>query len=72
MESKRMGDVLIIENSQKITNADNEYYYLRVQMPNGEEIPVMFTDTEFYVGVNRALKNTEDVPKVSWIKDLLD
>lgn len=72
MESKRIGDVLIVENTNKITNADSEYYYIRVQMPNGEEIPLMFTDVEFKVGIDRALKNTEDLPKVSWLKNLLD
>lgn len=69
---KRIGDVLIIENSNKITNAANEYYYIRVQMPDGKEIPLMFTDTEFKIAVERAEKNTEDVPKVSWLSDLLD
>jgi hypothetical protein len=72
MGNKRIGDVLIVENTNKVTNADGEYYYIRVQMPNGEEIPLMFTDTEFNVGVSRALKNKEDIPKVNWLRDLLD
>ena len=72
MESKRIGDVLIVENTQKVTNADAEYYYIRVQMPDGTELPLLFTDTEFKVGVERATKNTEDLPKVGWLKDLLD
>ena len=70
--AKRIGDVLIVENSNKITNADSEYYYIRVQMPDGKELPLMFTDTEFNVGIERAEKNSEDVPKVSWLTDLLD
>ena len=70
--SKRIGDVLIVENSNKVTNADSEYYYIRVQMPDGKEIRLMFTDTEFNIGIERAEKNSEDVPKVSWISDLLD
>lgn len=41
-------------------------------MPNGEEIPLMFTDAEFKEGINRALKNTEDVPKVSWLRNFID
>ena len=45
---------------------------IRVQMPDGKEVPLMFTDTEFNVGAERAEKNSEDVPKVSWITDLLD
>lgn len=72
MGSKRIGDVLLVENTNKITNADSEYYYIRVQMPNGEEIPLMFTDAEFKEGINRALKNTEDVPKVSWLRNFID
>lgn len=69
---KRIGDVLIIENTKKVTNADNEYYYIRVQLPDGTEVPLMFTDTEFNVAVERAKKNEEDVPKVGWLKNLLD
>ena len=70
--AKRIGDVLIVENSNKITNADSEYYYIRVQMPDGRELPLMFTDTEFNVGIERAEKNSEDVPKVSWLNYLLE
>lgn len=72
MISKRIGDVLIVENTQKVTNADSQYYYIRVQMPDGTELPLLFTDTEFKVGVERAEKNPEDLPKVGWLKNLLD
>jgi hypothetical protein len=68
----RIGDVLIIENSNKITNADNQYYYIRVQMPDGKESSIMLTDTEFNHAMERAEKNKEDIPKVNWLKDLLD
>lgn len=70
--SKRIGDVLIIENTNKITNADKEYYYIRVQMPDGSELPLMFTDSEFNEAIERAKKNPEDVPEISWIRNLLD
>jgi hypothetical protein len=70
--AKRIGDVLIIENTNKITNADDEYYYIRVQMPDGTELPLMFTDYEFNEAIERAKKNTEDVPETIWIRDLLD
>lgn len=69
---KRIGDVLVIENTNKITNADGEYYYIRVQMPDGTELPLMFTDYEFNVAIERAKKNTEDIPEVSWLRDILD
>ncbi len=71
-KSKRIGDVLIIENTKKVTNADTEYYYIRVQMPDGSELPLMFTDNEFNNAIERAKKNTEDIPKVSWLRDILD
>jgi hypothetical protein len=70
--TKRIGDVLIIENTNKITNADSEYYYIRVQMPDGSELPLMFTDYEFNEAIERAKRNPEDVPETSWIRDLLD
>lgn len=69
---KRIGDVLIVENTNKITNADSEYYYIRVQMPDGEETPLMFTESELKIAVERAKKNVEDVPKVGWLRNLLD
>ena len=69
---KRMGDVVSVENTERRFGAAPVYLYLRVQLETGEEVPLLFTDFEMVQAMNRAKANTEDLPKVSWVRNILD
>lgn len=70
--SKRIGDVKQVENKNPKPGAKAEYSHIRVQMPDGVEIPLLFTDHEMKRAAERARKNPEDVPKVSRIRNFFD
>lgn len=70
--SKRLGDMVLLENLDKKPAAAEKYNHIRVQFPDGEERHLLFTDHEIKVALDRANKNPEDLPQVSWLRDLLD
>lgn len=72
MQAKRLGDIQEVINSNPHHKAASKYNHLRVQFPNGEEKSLLFTDKEIGNALNRASKNPEDLPTVSWFRDLLD
>lgn len=72
MKAKRIADVQKIINSNAHWAALKEYNHIRVQLSDGKEISLLLTDKELLRAMNRADKNVEDLPKVSWIRDVLD
>ena len=67
-----MGDLHVVENKNPHPAANLKYNHIRAQFPWGEERSLLFTDKEVLRALDRADKNPEDLPKVNWIRDLLD
>jgi hypothetical protein len=72
MNSKRLGDLQTVENTKKVFSANDKYNFIRVQLEDGEEVALLFTDNEVKRAKERAMKNPEDLPKTSKFRDLLD
>jgi len=71
-KAKRLGDLQLVENKNKKFGADPEYWFLRVQFPNGSEIPLLLTKSQILVAQERALANQEDLLEVGVLRNLLD
>jgi hypothetical protein len=72
MKAKRIADVQKVLNKNPHWAALAEYNHIRIQFPNGCEKSLLLTDFEIKRALERAEKNPEDLPKVSWIRDILD
>ena len=72
LKAKRIGDLQQVINKNPHWAALAEYNHLRIQLPCGEEKSILLTDKELARALDRANKNTEDLPKVSWVRDLFD
>ncbi len=72
MKAKRLGDLQVVDNKNPHWKAARKYNHLRVQFPNGDEKSLLFTDREIQNALDRAVKNPEDILKVSWLRDLFD
>lgn len=72
MKAKRIGDSIKVINKQRKLNAAAEYFYVRIQAEDGSESEYLFTEKELANAKARAQKNPEDLPKIGWIRDLLD
>ena len=68
----RMGDVTTVENMKKKPAAAAKYNHFRMQFPDGRERRMLFTDHAVQEALDRAEKNPEDLPSVSWIRDVFD
>jgi len=71
-KSKRIGDVITVDNEERKFGAATQYVYLRVQLEDGAEKPLLFTANEMDVASLRAENNKEDLPTVGWLRDLID
>ncbi len=72
MIAKRIGDLQEVLNKNPHWAAAKKYNFIRVQLPNGREVPLLFTDKELLRARKRADKNPEDLPLVSTLRDLFD
>jgi hypothetical protein len=72
LKAKRIGDLQKVFNKNPHWAALKEYNHIRIQLPDGGERSLLFTDKEIQKALDRADKNLEDLPQVSWIRDLLD
>ena len=72
LKAKRIGDVQRVLNKNPHWAALFQYNHIRIQLPCGEEKSILLTDKELLRGIERAEKNPEDLPKVSWLRDVLD
>jgi hypothetical protein len=66
-----IGDVQEVINQKKLPAAANKYNHLRVKI-GSEDFHFLFTDNDILLALNRAKKNIEDLPKVSWLSNILD
>jgi hypothetical protein len=71
-KAKRIGDIKTVKNTKKHWAANSQYSHLRAQFTDGYEVHLLFTDAEIKRAIERAKKNPEDCPRVSWLRDLLD
>lgn len=71
-KAKRIGDLQTVDNTQAHRAAASKYNYIRIQLEDGREIPLLFTDKEIQRAKERAEKNPEDLPKVGALKNFLD
>ena len=72
MKAKRLGDLQTVRNSKKHRAANDTYNFIRVQTEDGKEVGLLFTDAEIVRAQLRAVKNPEDLPAVSKIRNLFD
>ena len=79
-----LGQLILVENQDKHILANDKYLVQRVQTPNKkykigkyefeshEEIYLAFTEKEIEEAYERAMKNPEDCPEVSILRDFWD
>ena len=71
VKGKRLGDLEKVKNADRKFGAALKYNHIRVQFPSGDEKHLLFTDWQIRLGLKRSEKNPEDLPKVSWIRDII-
>lgn len=69
---KRIADLTEVVNSNPHWAALSKYNHIRIQFPDGLERSILLTDRELQSGLDRANKNQNDLPEVSWLRDLFD
>ena len=72
LKAKRIGDMQKVFNKNPHWAALATYNHIRVQFPNGDEKSLLLTDKEILRALDRANKNPEDLPRVSWLRDIMD
>jgi len=66
------GKIIVVENKDKKFGAADEYYAVWVENSIGLEYPLLFTQREVKVAMDRASKNPEDIPQKGFFTDLFD
>lgn len=66
------GKIIVVENKDKKFGAADEYYAVWVENSTGLEYPLLFTQREVKVAMDRASKNPEDIPQKGFFTDLFD
>lgn len=69
---QRIGDINTVTNKKPKPGAKAQYSHVRVQLEDGTELSLLFTDSDMRRGAERAKKNPEDVPKVGRIRNFFD
>jgi hypothetical protein len=71
-KAKRIGDIQTVANTSRRFGSAQEYHFVRLQGPNGTELPYLFTLAELIRATTRAQANPEDLLKAGIIQNLLD
>lgn len=71
-KGKRIGDLQKVKNQKRKLGAAEEYHHIRAQLMDGDEISLLFTERELKVARERAIKNPEDCPEVSCLRNIFD
>lgn len=66
------GKILLVENKDKKFGAADQYFAVWVENSKGKEFPLLFTEREINIAIDRANKNPEDVPVKGFFTDLFD
>lgn len=72
IKAKRIADMQTVVNQLPHPAAAAKYNHVRVQLEDGTEVHMLFTDAEVKKAIERAKKNAEDCPSVSLFRDILD
>ena len=72
VKAKRTGDMEKLVNKNPHWAAALKYNHIRVQFPDKTEKSLLFTDFQIKRALDRATKNPEDLPHISWITNILD
>lgn len=72
IKAKRIADMQTVVNNLAHPAAAAKYNHVRVQLEDGKEVHLLFTDSEVKKALDRAKKNPEDCPSVSLFRDILD
>ena len=72
IKAKRIADLQKVLNQAKHPAAAAKYNHIRVQLEDGKEVHMLFTDSEIQKAVDRAKKNPEDCPSLSVFRDIFD
>ena len=67
----RIADLQKVINQKKLPAAAATYNHIRVDFKD-LDVHLLFTDNDIKDALKRAEKNPEDLPKVNWIRDILD
>jgi len=70
--AKRIGDCQVVENTDRHRAAKEKYNFVRIQDEGGHEMELLFTDNEILRARARAIRNPEDLPAVSKIRNFFD
>jgi len=66
-----IADLQAVVNKQRMPLTARRYNHVRVNF-SGKKLNLLFTDNEIKMARVRAEKNPEDLPSVSWLRDILD
>jgi hypothetical protein len=62
-----ISQMVTVKNLYKKPLAADKYNHMVVRMPDGVKQHLLFTDRELTMAIERANKNTEDLPLINWI-----
>lgn len=68
----KMGRLTRVLNQLGKGRAATEYLATKIETERGKEVYALFTDFEINRALERAKRNPEDVPDVSWLRNILD
>lgn len=71
-KAKRIGDLQLVQNAKRKFGSYQEYYFARLQFPNGNEAAFLFTGDQLDTAEERAANNPEDLLAVGILRDALD
>ena len=69
---KRIGDMNLVQNTERKFGSADAYYHVRVQFAGNVEKHMLLTEDEVTDAVERAEANAEDLLKPSGLQDALD
>jgi len=72
IKAKRIADMESVVNKLARPASAAKYNHVRVQLEDGKEVHMLFTDSEVKKALERAKKNPEDCPKTSLFRDIFD
>lgn len=69
---KRIGDMNLVQNTERKFGSADAYYHVRVQFAGNVEKHMLLTEDEVTDAVERAEANEEDLLQPSGLQDALD
>ena len=72
MAKIKQGKIITVDNKGRKFGANEEYYAIWVEDNKKREKCLLFSEHQLLVAQERALKNTEDIPKKGFWANLFD